>query len=426
MQVRIFGGALALLAGCLMGCFAIAAGAQTVRPEQVGLSTDRLERIGELMQASVDAGDISGAVTLVARNGQIAHLEAFGYSELETRKPMRTDSIFRIASMTKPITATAIMMLVEDGSLRLSDPVSRFIPAFADIEVGVARQQPGRGRGGAGGGFGGGAPPDFYTVPADRALTIVDVLTHTGGVMSGAIGNAGGNPIFNQRERLGLAWAEGLGDVALDFQPGSRWSYSGLGGFDVLARIVEIVSGQTFEEFLDQRVFGPLAMADTAFWADAGARERLVGNYSRGPNGLEPNADPDMLQSQRYFSGSGGLISTAEDYARFAMSLANGGEYRGTRLLSPASVHLMTSPVIPDTLPGRSRGEGYGLGGRVVTDPVARLSLLSPGSYGWSGAYGTHFWIDAGKNLVAVMMIQGPAGNLQTGFETAVMQAVMD
>lgn len=406
--------------------FAVIAEAQTVRPEQVGLSSDRLERINGLMAETVAAGNVSGAVTLVARNGGIAHLEAHGLSDIEAEVPMRTDSIFRIASMTKPVTATAIMMLVEAGELRLDDPVSRFIPEFADPEVGILQNGGGGGFGGFGGFGGGGGTPDFYTVPAERELTIVDLLTHTGGVMSGSVGNAGGNPLFAEREQRGLAWAEELGTVALDFQPGARWSYSGLGGFDVLARIVEIVSEQSFEDFLAERIFEPLGMEDTAFWAGERHRERLVGNYSRGENGLVPNANPDMLQSQTYFSGSGGLIATAGDYARFAMALAGGGAYDGTRLLSPASVGLMTSPIIPDTLPGRSAGEGYGLGGRVVTDPAARLSLLGPGSYGWSGAYGTHFWIDPAKNLVAIMMIQGQSGGLSTAFETAVMQAVVD
>jgi CubicO group peptidase (beta-lactamase class C family) len=364
-------------------------------------------------------------VTLVARNGRIAHLEAQGLADIEAGKPMRTDSIFRIASMTKPVTATAIMMLVEEGKIRLSDPVSRFVPGFDDAEVAILRQG-GAPSSGFGGGPGGGAAPDYYTVPAERALTIVDLLTHTGGVMSGTVGNAGGNPLFNTREQQGLGWAEGLADVPLDFQPGERWSYSGLGGFDVLARIVEIVSGQTFEAFLQQRIFAPLDMEPVGFWATDAERERLVANYSGGQNGLAPNSNPDMLQSRRYFSGSGGLIATAEAYGRFAIALSNDGAFGDVRLLSPASVRLMMSPIVPDSLPGRSRGEAYGLGGRVVSDPAARLSLLSAGSYGWSGAYGTHFWVDPAEDLVAILMIQGPGGGLSSAFETAVMQAVIN
>jgi CubicO group peptidase (beta-lactamase class C family) len=409
-----------IAAAALLG-FSMTAGAESVRPEQVGLSSERLARVTELIESRIDDGSISGAVTLIARNGQVAHLQAHGLADIEAGVPMRTDSIFRIASMTKPVAAAAIMILVEEGRIRLNDPVSRFIPAFADAKVAVTQ-------GGGSGGFGGrgGGEPDYYTVPPARPLTIVDLLTHTGGVMSGAAGNSVGGPLFDQREDLGLGWAERLAGAPLDFQPGSRWSYSGLGGFDVLARIVEIVSDQTFEAFLNDRIFEPLGIEDIGFWATDAQRARLVGNYSRGQNGLEPSSNPDMLQSRRYFSGSGGLIATAEGYSRFAMALANGGAHGGARILSPASVELMTAPVIPDTLPGRSAGEGYGLGGRVVTDPAARLSLLSAGSYGWSGAYGTHFWVDPDKNLVAILMIQSPGGGLGAAFETAVMQAVVE
>src|SRR5690606_38499761 len=169
---------------------------------------------------------------------------------------------------------------------------------------------------GAAGGPGGGGAPDYYNVPAERALTILDLLTHTGGVMSGAVGNAGGMPLFARRMELGVAWAEELANVPLDFQPGSRWSYSGLGRFDLLARIVEIVAGQSFARFLAERVFEPLGADNIFFWATDAQRPRVVGNYVRGQTGLVPRDDPDMLQGPNYFSGSGGLMSTAEAYAR--------------------------------------------------------------------------------------------------------------
>ena len=407
-------------------CLAMTTWADTVEPERVGMSAERLERVGELIQRHIDEGNISGAVTLVARNGEIAHLEAHGVMDIESNAPMQPDTIFRIASMTKPIVSTAVMMLVEEGKIRLTDPVSRFIPGFADAEVAVVRQRRGPGGFGGGGGFAGGGAPDYYTVPAERALTILDVLTHTGGVMSGAAGNAGGMPLFGRRQELGAAWTEGLAGVPLDFQPGSRWSYSGLGGFDMLARIVEIVSGQPFDRFLSERIFQPLGAEDIFFWPSPSQRERLVGNYVRGQDGLAPRNDPDMLSGPSYFSGSGGLMSTAEAYARVGMMLANGGEWNGVRVLSPRSVEMIRSPFIPDTLPGRQAGEGYGLGVRVITDPVARRVMLSEGSFGWSGAYGTHFWADPEKNLVAILMIQSQAPGLAGDFETAVMQAVID
>jgi CubicO group peptidase (beta-lactamase class C family) len=405
----------------------LAAAAQTVRPEQVGLSSERLQRINELVERHIEAGNISGAVTLVARNGRIAHLAAQGMMDIETNTPMRTDTIFRIASMTKPVVSAAVMLLVEEGKIRLTDPISRFVPGFAEAEVAVLRQQGGgAGGGGVPTGGPGGSAPNYYTVPVERALTILDVLTHTGGVMSGQVGNAGGQPHFGRRMDAGLTWSEALTDVPLDFQPGSRWSYSGLGGFDLLARIVEIVSGQRFEAFLAERIFQPLGARDIFFWPSAQQRERLVGNYIRGQNGLVPRPDPDMLHGPNYSSGSGGLMATAEAYARVGMMLANDGEWNGTRILSPRSVELIRSPLIPDTLPGRQSGESFGLGVRVVTDPVARRSMVSKGSYGWAGAYGTHFWADPDKNLVGILMIQTPTGGLAADFETAVMQALLD
>src|SRR5690606_16494510 len=208
--------------------------AQVVRPESVGLSSERLERIGELMDRHIEAGSFSGAVTLVARNGRIAHLEAHGLMDIEAQTPMRTDAIFRLASMTKPIAATAVLMLVEEGKIKLTDPVSTFLPSFADPQVGVVRE------GGAGAGGSGGPPREFDAVPAGRPGTIVDLLTHTSGVMSGRVGNAESQQYAARRNDIGVSYVDELGKVPLDFQPGSFWSYSAVGGFDVLVRVVEV------------------------------------------------------------------------------------------------------------------------------------------------------------------------------------------
>jgi CubicO group peptidase (beta-lactamase class C family) len=397
----------------------------TVRPDRVGLSAERLARIGEYAQRNVEAGNIAGAVTLVARNGQIAHLEAHGYQDIESRTPMRTDTIFRVASMSKPVGTVAIMMLVEAGQVRLNDPVSRFLPEYADMEVAIRRG------GGAGPGFGGGAPggggaPQFYTVPATRAVTVLDLLTHTSGVMSGQLSNSVGNAHSARRHDDGLAWVDGLGNAPLEFQPGERWAYSALAGFDVLSRIVEVASGQSFDAFLRERIFEPLGMRETFFWPNAQQRERLAGSYVGGQNGLQPRPNPDSMSSPVYYSAAGGLMTTAADYARFAMMLANRGELNGARILSPRSVELIGAPFIPDTLPGRSAGESFGLGVRVVTDAAANRSALTNGSYGWSGLYGTHFWVDPEKNLVGVLLTQTYFANSREDFEFAVMQAVID
>jgi CubicO group peptidase (beta-lactamase class C family) len=404
------------------------AAVQTAPPESVGMSAERLHRVDELVQRNIDAGEISGAVTLVARNGQIVHLAAHGVADVASKKPMQPDTVFRIASMSKPVAAVAILMLMEEGKVRLNDPISKFIPAYADAEVAIAKQAAGPGGAAAAPAAGGpgAAPPQFYTVPAARPITVLDVLTHTSGVMSGPMSSSVGNASFEKRHEVGLKWVEPVGDAPLEFQPGSRWSYSAVAGFDILSRIVEVASGQTFDQFLAQRIFQPLAMQDATFWPSTAQRARLVTAYQRRDGKLVPNDNPDSMSGQKYFSGAGGLMATAESYAQFGMMLANGGALNGHRLLSPRTVELMGSAFIPDTLPGRQPGEGYGLGVRVITSSAARGTWLSAGSFGWSGAYGTHFWVDPSKKLVAVLMAQTPNRQFQADFENAVLQAVVD
>jgi CubicO group peptidase (beta-lactamase class C family) len=407
----------------LAAALPLAVQAQSARVEQ-GVSIARLQRVTEMVDRNIKGGVVTGAVTLVARNGRIVFQQAQGLSDLEKKTPMRNDTVFRIASMSKPVTGVAILMLVEEGRIRLADPISRFLPAFKDLKVSVSRPpapalaQPVIGAGPP--------PPQTFLVPAEREVTILDLLTHTSGMMSGPVSNAAGKELTDNRQKTGLKWTEGLTTVPLEFQPGSRWAYSGLAGLDLLAHIVEVVSGENFNEFTSQRIFKPLGMRDTFFWPTAAQRARLVGSYTSTANGLTPRENPDSLSSEIYFSGAGGLMSTAESYARFAMMLANGGELNGVRILSPRSVELMGSAFIPDTLPGRPHGEGYGLSVRVVTDPIARITTLSKGSFGWSGAFGTHFFVDPGKKLTAIMMIQTPVDAMRADFEDAVMQAVVD
>jgi len=211
--------------------------------------------------------------------------------------------------------------------------------------------------------------------------------------------------------------------VPVEFQPGTRWAYSAAAGFDVLSRVVEIASGMPIDRFLKQRLFDPLQMKDTTYVPPTG-NPRLVKLYSRTADGLRPQSDPGFMNGI-YFSGGGGLFTTAEDYAQFAMMLANGGELNGVRILSPRLVELMGSVFAPDTLPGRPRGESYGLSVRVVNDPVARNSFLSEGSFGWSGAYGTHFWVDRKEKLIAIAMTQTSNQEFLRDFENMVMQAVV-
>ena len=386
--------------------------AETVNPESVGLSSERLERINVLMQKNIDAGNISGAVTLVARHGKIAHLQAQGVMDLASGKPMETDSVFRLASMSKPVGGLAIMMLIEEGKVRLNDPVSDYLPSFRNQMVAMPRSD----------------DPDagYYVVPSEREVTIKDLLTHTSGVMSGRFSNLEGRSLSATRHDAGLAWVDELGNAPLEFQPGSRWAYSALAGFDVLSRVVEIASGQNFNDFLKQGVFGPLDMQETFFWPNSDQRQKLVSSYNLTDDGLQLRNNPDSMSGERYFSAAGGLMSSVESYARFAMLLAGEGMLDETRLLGTRTMEVMRSEWIPDTLPGRNPGEGYGLSVRVVTDPVAMGSLLNEGTFGWSGAYGTHLIVDPQEDLIALMFIQTPIRSMRPEFESAVMQAIID
>jgi len=374
----------------LVAFSAAAAPLEIVKPEQVGFSAERLKRIHESIQRHIEAGDISGAVTLVARKGQIAHFETHGLMDIETRKTMSKDAIFRIASMTKPITATAVLMLIEEGKIRLTDPVSKFIPEFKEMKVAATKDgTPAPGGRGA-------PPPPFYVVPANREITIRDLLTHTSGLVSGPISTSEASKVARKPEETLADYIPRLAMTPLEFQPGSRWSYSPGAGFDTLGRIVEIVSGQSFDQFLEQRVFRPLGMKDTAFNAVDDRSPRRATIYQKTPTGLQKqtNQNQNQLTPTKYFSGAGGLMSTAEDYVLFGQMLLNGGQLNGNRLLAPRTVELMSSVYVPDTLPGRPRGRGFGLSVQIVSDPVAANFRVSEGSYGWDGAFGTHFWVD--------------------------------
>jgi CubicO group peptidase (beta-lactamase class C family) len=379
--------------------------------------------VAELVQRHIAAGSFSGAVTLVARNGRIGHHEAYGLMDLDAKKPMAKDGIFRIMSMTKPIIGVAILMMMEEGKVRLQDPVSKFIPEWKDMTVAVALPAPAGARGG-GPAAGGPAPaPRFYTVPVEREVTVRDLLTHTSGTVSGPMSNVGARAVAAGPKETLADYIPRLGRVPLEFQPGTRWAYSAAAGFDILSRIVEVASGMTIDRFVKQRIFDPLEMKDTTYIVPAG-NPRLVTLYSRTPEGLRPASNPAFMNGV-YFSGGGGLVSTATDYAQFALMLVNGGELNGVRLLSPRLVELMGSVFTPDTLPGRPRGESYGLSVRVVNDPVARNSFLSEGSFGWSGAYGTHFWVDRKEKLIAVAMTQTSNQEFLRDFENMVMQSVV-
>ena len=402
---------------------AIAASSPGTKPEDVGLSSERLQRINQMIARRIAAGEIAGAVTIVARKGKVAHLSAQGVADLESKQAMTPAAMFRIASMTKPVIGVAIMMMVEEGKLHLNDPVSRYIPEFRAMKVGIAQPPaptPGGGQPAAG-------PIQFYTVPAQREITIKDLLTHVSGLGSGPMGNSGIEKVARKDGDKLSDYIPRLGGTALEFQPGSRWTYSPGAGFETLGRIVEITSGMPLDQFFRKRIFDPLGMKDITFWPTDAQWPRVATVYARSANGLAKTQSPnDTLGKNVYFRGSGGLFSTAEDYIPLGMMLANGGELNGKRLLSRKTVEMMSAAHVPDTLPGRPAGEGYGLSVRVVTNHAARGTMLSDGTYGWTGAQGTHFFVDPKEQLVGVLMVQTPIQEVQREFEDLVAQSIVD
>src|SRR5438034_2964351 len=318
---------------------------------------------------------MTGRMTVVGRRGRLGHFETTRLMDIERRAPMRRDTIFRMASMSKPVTGVAVLMLVEEGKIRLSDPVSRFIPEFKDTQVAMEKPMPARALS-LGGREETPRLPDIYTVPANREITVRDLMTHTAGLVTTGPGAREASRIAprNATDTL-AAHIPRLGAVPLDFQPGTTWRYSGLEGIDTLGRIVEIASGLTFDQFLKQRLFDPLGMKDTAFYPADDKMPRVATLYARTPEGLKPQETPAVLASKTLFSGGGGLWSTAEDYIQFAQMLVNGGELNGKRLLSPRTVDLMASNHVgqlfaESTTNGARRGMGFGLTVEVVVDPI--------------------------------------------------------
>ena len=409
-----------MLALCLLlaaAPHAFGEGLPAGKPELVGLSAARLARIGEAMKRSVDEGRLAGVVTLVARDGRVVHLEAYGKASEGTAGAMRTDSVFRIASMSKALTSVAAMMLVEDGKLLIGDPVSRYIPAFKNTTVADTAQG---------------------SVPAKRPITIRDLLTHTAGISYGGeltrekYHAAGFDDWYfaDKPEPIGH-WIEKLAGLPFDAQPGERYVY----GYstDILGYVVEKASGMSLDAFLRARLLQPLKLDDTHFFLPEQKRARLTTVYAaREAGGIEPAPDKGRNQGayvdgpRASFSGGAGLLSTASDYARFLQMLLNGGELDGARLLSPKTVELMTSNHVGNLY---SEGRfGFGLGFE-ITEHVGRSGRHgSVGEFGWGGAYFTKFWVDPQERLVVVFMAQLlPARglDLQDKFRALVYQSLV-
>jgi CubicO group peptidase (beta-lactamase class C family) len=410
---------------CILACAVFSAGAtdlSTTKAEGVGMSSERLRRIHDIMQRHIDAGRITGAVTAVARRGKLVHYEAHGFRDPNTKSPMPKDALFRMASSSKPVTGVAVLMLVEEGRIRLNDPVSAYIPEFKHMKVavpkpGVSEQDARRANGGKG---------DVDIVAASREITIKDLMTHTSGLQSGGLGMLT-HPVTRKNDETLATYIPKLAAAPLDFQPGTRWSYSALAGIDTLGRIVEIVSGKTFDEFLRTRIFEPLDMRDTHFVVPDAKQSRLLPLFRRNGEAWEATATPGWLDTRTYLSGAGGLYSSAHDYIRFEQMLVNGGALDGKRLLSPKTVHLMSQNHVGELYRGTGgteTGQGFGLTVYVTLDETKASRWRTEGAFGWSGAFGTITWSDPQEELIAVLMIQQSDATVQRDFNTAVMQAI--
>jgi CubicO group peptidase (beta-lactamase class C family) len=399
----------------------------TAKPESVGLSSERLERITTLVQHGIDEKRIAGAVTLVARRGHIAWLKAQGMQDREASKPMPTDALFRICSMSKAITSVAVMMLYEEGDFLLDDPVSKYIPEFKNPKVLVKP-----------------ASGPSYTIPAKREITIRNLLTHTSG-MTYPWNDDLGQMYKDAKVADGLSQYDGtIGDsvkrlagLPLLFNPGERFEYSL--GVDVLGYLVEVISGQTFNDFLHTRVFEPLGMHDTYFYPPEDKLNRLATAYTWYPGkGLARFPDTPIVEGpfsysadypsrgpKKLYSGGAGLCSTAEDYARFCQLMLDGGKVGNKRLLSRKSVELMTHDQLGKIDGNQAFGLGFGILG--VKGPLAELG--SPGEYNWGGFFYTSFSIDPTEQMITVFMAQvhpDSGRNLEGLFHTLAYQAIID
>ena len=397
-------------------------------PESVGLSSSGMAHLDARIRDYVEAGKLPGALVLVARKGKVAHLSTMGMADVERSQPVRPDTIFRIYSMTKPLTSIALMQLHERGKVQLDDPVSAYIPSWAGQRVYVSGQY-----------------PDFQTREADRAMTVRDLLSHQSGLTYGAFDTSPLDTAYTARAMLSPSgtvedMVGKLADLPLKFSPGTRWNYSV--STDVCGYLVQAISGQSLDDYFAEHITGPLGMVDTAFQVAPGSVERFAANYTPGPGGaLRLVDDPQasrFAQPQTFLSGGGGLTSTASDYWRFAQALANGGELDGARIIGRKTLELMTANHLTGggDLSSVAYGQwsetafdgiGFGLGFSVTMDPAKSQVAGSPGEFAWGGAASTAFFVDPAEELVFVFMTQlmpSSTYNIRREFRTIVYGAL--
>ena len=411
----------ALLIAGIVGCEA-----KTEPPQPVGavagMSTERLQRLDEHFRRQVDEGKIAGVVTWIARRGQVVHEDAYGLADIEAKRAMTKDAYFYVYSMTKPITSVALLMLYEEGRFQLNDPIAQYLPELASLKL-----YAGDGPGGR----------MILRDPA-RQPTIEDVFRHTAGFLYGMGGNRGIDKAYGEANVLGGTLQDltaRLGTLPLAYEPGTQWVYSV--SHDVQARLVEVLSGKSFDEFVQERILTPLRMQHTLFGRPDALKDQFAVIYNVNPEGkLVPSGALDAPGASTKVLGGFSVSATAADYGRFAQMLVNSGELDGVRLLSRKTIDLMDSNHLPAGVArgaaggGTAGGEGYGLGVRVVMEPARAGNLTSAGTFGWSGAAGTHFFVDRAEDLVAVFMIQKMGGTdgprMAAQFETLVYQAIVD
>jgi CubicO group peptidase (beta-lactamase class C family) len=399
----------------------------------VGLDEGRLSHIDQHFAPYVDDGRLPGWLLVVARHGRVAHVGVNGWRDREQGLPVEADTVWRLASMTKPITSVAALMLYEEGAFELKDPIERWIPAFRHGRV-----------------YAGGFGLKAESRPAVEPIRVWHLLTHTAGL---TYGFHYADPVDALYRAAGFEWGtpkgmdlaaccDAWGGLPLLFEPGTEWNYSV--ATDVLGRLVEVVSGQSLDEFFRRRIFGPLGMTDTGFWAEGSAADRLAAAYGASPDGPLAPAQPidgsAALRSPRVWSGGGGLVGTARDYLRFAEMLRRGGELEGVRLLSPRTLAYMTANHLPGGADleqfGRRLfaettfdGVGFGLGVSVLIDPVAGKVLTSAGEFGWGGAFSTSFWVAPAEDLTVLFFTQllpSSTHPLRSQLKQMVYQAIVD